>query len=139
MVNNNVGSKTTANRKVWECTFQIIFNCTNSQTAAVIVACTKTQYQQFLFTDFILIADIIQGCVTGIIIFFFVHSFLLRSFFSSFCFCCFICNSCFSSSCCFCCRTAGTVIAAGASRQHCSGHCQRKHKNSYFFHHIFSF
>ena len=29
--------------------------------------------------------------------------------------------------------------AAGASGQHCSGHCQRKHKNSYFFHHIFSF
>ena len=71
MLNNDVGSKGPADRVVRESVFQGLLNGADGHTAAVIIAGTETDDQQFFVSDFILVAGIVKAGVTGLVILFF--------------------------------------------------------------------
>ena len=131
VVDDDVGGKAAADREVRKCLFQIAFDCADGQTAAGVVAGAEAEYQQLVVADVVLIADVIQRSVASIVILVVVHGFLLRSF----CGCLCHRGAVRSRAAVLCGRVAGITGTAG---QHAGNQCQRKHKNSGFFHDKFS-
>ena len=139
VVDDDVGGEAAADREVRKCLFQIAFDCADGQTAAVVVAGAEAEYQQLVVADVVLIADVIQRSVASVVILVVVHGFLLRSFRGIFCgiLCGCLCHrgTVRSRAAVLCGRVAGITGTAG---QHAGNQCQRKHKNSSFFHDKFS-
>ena len=66
MVNNNLCGKCSSYRPVRISGLQGIFDSLNICYTAVVKGSTKAYYQNFIFTDFILITCIILGSISGI-------------------------------------------------------------------------
>ena len=68
MVDNNVCGKASSDRIIRESCFQIILDCTDGQATAVVEAGAEAEDKKLVFTDVILIADIVQRSITGIVV-----------------------------------------------------------------------
>ena len=70
MVNDDMAGKGAAYAEVRESFFQRVFDSTDGQAAAVVIAGAEADDEKFLLSDFILIARVVQRGITGFVVFF---------------------------------------------------------------------
>ena len=131
MVNDDIGSEAAAYRVIRERLLQLILDGADGQTSAVIKAGAKAEYQQFVFTDVVLIARVVLRRITGVVVFFFL--------------CCFagtgagirLCGSrCRAGV--LCCVLAVVVGRTAACQPACSQHtCQQHRRHLFHFHFLY--